>query len=78
MFKRVSSGDPIAFGWLPLAGFKLIRPAFRSYITHYDGEASVRRAYTPREFRALARAAGLPTARVVEHVPFRMTLVADK
>lgn len=66
-------------GWLPLASFRLITPVFaRSYITRYDGAVSVRRAYTPAEFRDLARAAGLTTARVHSHMPWRMTLVADK
>ena len=39
--------------------------------------ASVRRAYTPRELRALAQAAGLAPARVTAHWPWRMTLVYD-
>lgn len=66
-------------GWLPLIAFKLLQPIFaRSYITRFDGAASVRRAYTPAEFRALALEAGLTNVRVTRHFPFRMTLTADK
>lgn len=66
-------------GRLALIGFKLAQPIFaRSYITRYDGEVSVRRAYTPLEMLDMAREAGLPHARVHLHPLFRMTLVADK
>lgn len=66
-------------GWLPLIGFKLVQPVFaRSYITRHDGMVSIRRAYTPDEFRELADAAGLRNVRVYAEVPWRMTLVADK
>jgi len=66
-------------GTLPLLGFKLIQPVFaRSYITRYDGEVSVKRAYTPSELRDMAHQAGISNARVHLHPLFRMTLVADK
>lgn len=66
-------------GWLPLLGFKLAQPVFaRSYITRYDGAVSILRGYTPAELIALARAAGIPHARVYRHPWWRMTLVADK
>lgn len=66
-------------GWLPYVGFKLTQPVFaRSYLTRYDGAASIRRAYTPGELRALAASAGLAGARVTTHPLWRMTLVADK
>lgn len=66
-------------GQLPLIAFRLLQPVFaRSYITRFDGAASVRRAYTPAEFRALALEAGLENVRVFRHFPFRMTLTADK
>lgn len=66
-------------GWLPYIGFKLAQPIFaRSYLTRYDGAVSVRRAYTPDEFRQMAQAAGLNNARVHRHPLWRMTLVADK
>ena len=66
-------------GWLPLLGFKVVQPLFaRSYITRFDAVASVRRAYTPAEFRQMAADAGLVNAHVHRHPFWRMTLVADK
>jgi len=66
-------------GWLPLAAFRLVQPAFaRNYLTRHDGALSVRRAYTPDELRALAYRAGLEGARVHTHWPWRMTLVIDR
>jgi ubiquinone/menaquinone biosynthesis C-methylase UbiE len=66
-------------GYLPLAAFKLVSPLFaRSYLTRHDGALSVRKAYTPDELRALARAAGLLNFHVHTHWPWRMTLVVDK
>jgi ubiquinone/menaquinone biosynthesis C-methylase UbiE len=66
-------------GWLPYLAFKVAQPLFaRNYLTRCDGALSIRRAYTPRELRALAKAAGLSQARVYTHFPWRMTLVADK
>lgn len=66
-------------GWLPLIGFKLIQPAFaRSYITRYDGTASIKRGYLPAELRDMARQAGIPQPRIYAHPLFRMTLVADR
>jgi 2-polyprenyl-3-methyl-5-hydroxy-6-metoxy-1,4-benzoquinol methylase len=66
-------------GWLPLAAFKLVQPVFaRSYLTRHDGAVSIRRAYTPAELSAMARAAGIPNVRVHTHWPWRMTLAADK
>jgi len=66
-------------GWLPLFAFKLVQPVFaRNFLTRQDGARSIRRAYTPAELRQLARAAGLPNAKVQAHWPWRMTLVADK
>lgn len=69
----------IVRGWMPIIAFKLGQPVFaRNYLTRQDGVTSVRRAYTPSELRRLAQAAGLSNARVYEHFPWRMTLVADK
>ena len=66
-------------GWLPLIAFKIGQPIFaRSYITRFDGAASIRRAYTPSELRQFAAEAGLTNARVYRHLLWRMTLVADK
>ncbi|HEX2905965.1 MAG TPA: methyltransferase domain-containing protein [Phototrophicaceae bacterium] len=66
-------------GCLPLWAFKLGQPIFaHSPITRYDGAVSIRRAYTPEEFLALAQAAGLAPVRVYRHWAWRMTLVVDK
>jgi len=66
-------------GWLPYFAFKLASPIFaRHPMTRIDGALSVRRAYTPGELLRLARAAGLSQARVVEHFPWRMTLIVDR
>jgi SAM-dependent methyltransferase len=66
-------------GRLPVVAFKLGQPVFaRSYLTRHDGVVSIRRAYTPHELRQLAQTAGLSNARVYQHVPWRMTLVAEK
>lgn len=45
-------------------------------ITRHDGPLSVRRAFTPRELRALAFEAGLTRPVVRRHPVFRMSLVA--
>jgi hypothetical protein len=50
----------------------------RNYLTRHDGALSIRRAYVPDELLAMAREAGLETARVYAHFPWRMTLVAEK
>ncbi len=47
----------------------------RSRLTRHDAPLSVRRAYTPREARELARAAGWRAPRVRREPFFRMTLV---
>ncbi len=47
----------------------------RNPFVRHDGPISVRRAYTPREMRALARAAGWRSALVRTHAWFRATLV---
>jgi len=65
--------------YFPLLAFHLIQPIFaRHYLTHHDGRLSIERAYTPDELRSLAQAAGLDTAHVYCHFPWRMTLVAEK
>jgi ubiquinone/menaquinone biosynthesis C-methylase UbiE len=66
-------------GWLPYLAFQGIAPfVARNHLTRSDGALSVRRAYTPPELRTLASQAGLPSARVYTHFPWRMTLVAEK
>jgi hypothetical protein len=66
-------------GYLPLLAFRSIQFIFaRHYLTRHDGTLSIRRAYTPDELRSLAQAAGIETARVYSHFPWRMTLVVEK
>lgn len=66
-------------GWMPYLGFKLVQPVFaRHIVTRLDGELSIQRGYTPTELRRLAQAAGLHTATIHTHFPWRMTLVAKK
>jgi SAM-dependent methyltransferase len=65
-------------GRLPALAFRLVQPVFaRHPLTRHDGALSIRRAYTPRELRALAATAGLSNAQVTFHMPWRMTLVYD-
>lgn len=63
-----------------LVGANLLAATFwRTHpVTRHDGPLSVRRAFTPAELDDLARAAGLPGARVHAHVPFRVALVWEK
>jgi 2-polyprenyl-3-methyl-5-hydroxy-6-metoxy-1,4-benzoquinol methylase len=49
-----------------------------SDIVHTDGPRSVEGAFTPEEFRDLARRAGLDEARVTRHWPCRMLLVWER
>lgn len=66
-------------GRLPYLAYHLIQPWFaRNRLTREDGLLSIRRAYTPPELEAIARAAGLPDPHITTHWPWRMTLVALK
>lgn len=66
-------------GYVPLIAFRAIQPIFaRHYLTAHDGYRSIQRAYTPDELRQLALAAGIESAQVHTHFPYRMTLVAVK
>lgn len=47
-----------------------------SYLTRYDGPASVLRGFTVREMAGLAERAGLRQARVRRHFPYRLAMVA--
>lgn len=75
---RVIANDLIR-DWVPALFFRLSTPFFaRSWVTRHDGWASVRRAYTPEEWRALATELGWRGARVATHgLAYRMTLVYD-
>lgn len=69
----------IVRGYLPQIAFKLGQTFFaHNFLTRHDGIVSIRRAYTPAELQQLAQAAGLHNARVYQHFPWRMTLVACK
>lgn len=63
-----------------LAGANLLAATFwRTHpVTRHDGPLSVRRSFTAAELDELARAAGLPGARVHTHVPFRVALVWER
>ena len=61
-----------------LVFFRATGPIFaRSYLTRYDGAASVRRAYTLAEMRALVQSE-FPQAQVREHFPYRLSVVREK
>ena len=65
----------VARSSLAYAGAVLLTQALRMHpMTQHDAPASVRRAYTAPELRALADRAGLETARVWIGFPFRLAL----
>jgi ubiquinone/menaquinone biosynthesis C-methylase UbiE len=77
--KRGIIMNDIVRGYLPLSAFRHIQPFFaRHFLTRHDGILSIRRAYTVAELRELAQAAGIENARAYSHLPWRMTLVAEK
>jgi ubiquinone/menaquinone biosynthesis C-methylase UbiE len=63
-----------------LLGVRLLAATLwrRHAYARHDGPLSVRRSFTPAELRDLARAAGLPDARVHAHPVFRLALVSQK
>lgn len=64
---------------VPLAFFRLMWPVFaRSYITRHDAQASIRRAYTPTEMRAIAAQTEIPSVQVRAHFPYRLSLTRRK
>ena len=57
---------------LPLWFFRVARPILaRSYLTRYDAVASIYRAYTPAEMRAIV--APIEGAQVATSFPYRMS-----
>ena len=58
-----------------VAAWAASRLATRNRLTRHDMPLSVRRAYTPRELRALLQEAGVPGAKVTSHPLFRMAAV---
>lgn len=64
---------------VPLAFFRLARPVLaRSYLTRYDAQVSLRRAYTIEEMTAIVNEAKLPHAGVRQHFPYRMSITVEK
>lgn len=59
---------------LVYAGF----PLYRSRITRHDAPASVRRAYTPAEIRAILRETQTARAEIQRHYLYRMGIIAWK
>lgn len=57
-------------------------PLMRSYVSRYDGMASVRRAYVPNEMREMIRSAfpngSAPRMEITRHFLFRMGVIAWK
>jgi ubiquinone/menaquinone biosynthesis C-methylase UbiE len=58
--------------WLHLALVYAGLPLFRSRLTWHDAPASVRRAYTPQELRAMLGKAGAARVEITRHYLFRM------
>lgn len=78
-FERVSRvgfiANDIVRDWVPLLFFRLTAPVFaRSYLTRYDGAASIMRAYTVGEMKNVVASSGV-AAQVEEHFPYRMSVV---
>jgi SAM-dependent methyltransferase len=77
-FSRVSRVgwimNDLVRAYVPLWFFRLTRPIFaRSFITRHDGEASIRRGYTPDEMARIVK--GIDNACVHCHFPYRMSVV---
>jgi len=63
--------------WVPLALFRMTAPLWLPPVNVADGALSIRRAFTPQEFRALVSRAvdGAPFRHTV--APFRIRQIAD-
>jgi 2-polyprenyl-3-methyl-5-hydroxy-6-metoxy-1,4-benzoquinol methylase len=65
--------SPVAYaGFVTLASLARMHP-----MTRHDGAASVRRAYSLKEARALAESAGLRNIQASVRFPYRLALIAD-
>lgn len=58
--------------------FLLTRIFTRNRLTRYDAPVSVMNAFTPDEFRELARQAGIIPSEVHRHFPYRIALLGPK
>jgi ubiquinone/menaquinone biosynthesis C-methylase UbiE len=63
---------------LYLGAWLLTHTLMPNRLTRHDAPASVRRAYTPGEVRALAEQAGLHTAHIRTVFPFRQVLIWER
>lgn len=61
-----------------VAAWLAARLTTRNRLTRNDAPLSIRRAYTPRELRAMLAAAGVADARIATHRWFRMAAVARR
>ncbi len=61
-----------------LGAWLLTHTLMPNRLTRHDAPASVRRAYTAREVRALADQAGLPTSTIRTAFPFRQILLWER
>lgn len=88
ILKILSEWERVArWGWmandlvrhpLAMAFFRATGPIFaRSYLTRHDGAASIRRAYTTTEMRAIVQKQ-FPQAVVREHFPYRLSIIREK
>ena len=58
--------------------FLLTRSFTRNRLTRYDAPVSVMNAFTPSEFRQLAKQAEIKTFEVYRHFPYRIAFLARK
>lgn len=59
--------------WLSYYGFPLLGRVMRWHkLVREDGQVSIARAFRPKEWRAVLGRAGVPSAQVRWHVPFRL------
>ena len=61
-----------------LASVALVYGITRNRLTRHDGPASVRRAFTRTEIRAMAGAAGIRGGRIVQHAFWRIAFVGRR
>ncbi len=82
MFRLCRHGviiNDLVRGIVPYVFFKLIGPLLRLHLmTRHDGAVSIRRAFTLKEIKLIAREAGFHSFSVRKHFPYRMSLVLHK
>lgn len=66
-------------GRLPLAAYSVFAGLFlRRSFAYYDGRASIRRGFRPKEVRALAEEAGWDGVRIFRRFPGHLVVVLDR